>query len=70
MDITQKAKNQLERRIQRLENFIANKGVGSEYLDRAKTVQRNVNIGLVLTSVAAIAGIAIWALKSSDEDED
>lgn len=68
MDITKKAKDELEKRIQKIENFIADKGLGSSYLARAKRVQRNINLAIALGSIITLAGITVWILNSSDED--
>mgnify|MGYP003563467808 CR=1 FL=1 len=68
MDITKQAKEQLEKRIKTIEEFIAKKGVGSAQLAKAKKVQRNVNLALVLGSFMALAGITVWVLSNMDED--
>jgi len=69
MNITEKAKTELDKRVQRIEGFIAEKGVGSSYLSRAKRVQRNVNLALVLGGILTLAGLTAWALISSDSDD-
>mgnify|MGYP000312535349 CR=1 FL=1 len=68
MDITKKAKEELEHRVKRVEEFIAEKGIGSSYLNRARKIQRNVNLAIFIGSVITLAGIAVWALNRSDED--
>lgn len=68
MDITKQAKEQLEKRIKKIEEFIANKGVGSAQLAKAKRVQRNINLALVLGSFITLAGITVWVLNNMDED--
>jgi hypothetical protein len=68
MDITKQAKEQLEKRIKTIEGFIAKKGVGSAQLAKAKKVQRNVNLALVLGSFMALAGITVWVLNNMDKD--
>ena len=68
MDIKRKAKEELETRVQNLENFIADNGLGSSYVARAKRVQRNVNLTIAVGSVITIAGITVWALNRSKED--
>lgn len=70
MDIKQKTKEELEKRIEKIENFIAEKGVGSSYLSRAKTIQRNINLVLAIGAVTTFAGLIAWALYSSGNDED
>ena len=69
MDLTKKAKNELENRLDAIENFIASKGVGSSYLTRAKKVQRNINIALVLGGAITVVGLAAWLLSGNDDDE-
>lgn len=69
MDLTKKAKEEIEDRIDRIENFIAERGLGSSYLSRAKKVQRNVNLALVVGGIFTVAGLAIWAMSSNDDDE-
>ncbi|GAB3339474.1 hypothetical protein GCM10027429_25920 [Marivirga atlantica] len=70
MDLTKKAKDELEHRVTQLEDFIASKGIGSSYLNRAKKVQRNVNVALVVGGVITLTGLAIWAFSSHEDDED
>ena len=69
MDITKKAKEELESRMQKVEKFIAEKGVGSSYLEQAKRVQRNINLGILVASVITLAGITVWVINRM-EDED
>jgi len=69
MEFNQKIKDELEGRIKKLEDFIADKGIGSKQLNKARNVQRNVNIAVVVGSLITVAGITIWAL-SSNNDED
>jgi hypothetical protein len=68
MDIKKVAKDGLESRVNKLENFIANRGLGSAYLSRAKKIQRNVNITIVMGIAITITGISIWALNKLNED--
>jgi len=68
MDITKKAKDELEKRIKRIEDFIAEKGVGSSYLARAKRVQRNINLAIVIGSLITFAGITVWLLNREDKE--
>lgn len=70
MDIKQKTKEELEKRIEKIENFIAEKGVGSGYLSRAKRIQRNINLVLALGTVTTIAGLIAWTLYHSENDEE
>ncbi|SMD45459.1 hypothetical protein SAMN00777080_4110 [Aquiflexum balticum DSM 16537] len=60
MEITRKAKEELEARIEKIEGFIAKKGLGSTYLQKAQKTQRDLNLAIVLGGIILIAGIAIW----------
>ena len=62
MDIKEKTRKELEDRVKRLENLIAKKGVGSEYLGKAERVQRNLNIALILGTTAVVVGITAWSI--------
>lgn len=70
MDITKQAKEQLEKRVKKLEEFIANKGVGSAQLTKARRIQRNINLAVVVGSFITLAGITVWVLHNMEEDED
>lgn len=62
MDLTEKVKTEINKRLEKVENFIATKGVGYEYLNRAQKAQRNINIalgvGVLLTAVGITAYVA------------
>jgi len=60
MDLTKKAKDELEDRIDKIEAFIASKGVGATYLKKAQKTQRDINLALLLVGVITVAGIAAW----------
>jgi|AntRauTorckE6833_2_1112554.scaffolds.fasta_scaffold27297_2 hypothetical protein len=64
----EKAREQLEKRIAELEGLISREGVGSSYVQKARRIQRDLNIALMLGTATAIVGIAAWALMSSDEE--
>lgn len=68
MEFNDKIKDELEGRIKGIEDFIANKGIGSKKLKKAKKVQRDANIALFVGGVVAIAGLAIWAISRNSED--
>jgi len=70
MDIKQKTKEEFEKRIEKIENFIAEEGVGSSYLSRAKIIQRNINLVLAIGAVTTFAGLIAWALYNSGNDEE
>ncbi|MFQ3214858.1 MAG: putative RND superfamily exporter protein [Marivirga sp.] len=69
MNIKKKAKDEIEYRIEAIEHFIEDKGVGSTYLTRAKKVQRNMNIALVLGGAITVIGLAVWMFSSSKEED-
>jgi hypothetical protein len=62
MDIKEKARKELEDRVGKLENIIAKKGVGSEYLEKAERMQRNLNLALIIGSTAVVLGITAWSI--------
>lgn len=68
-----KISNTIEGRLERVEQFISKRGIGSSKLEKAKRVQRNVNLVVAAGSIVAIAGIvgiAAWARAGSDEEDD
>lgn len=60
MDFSKTIKEELEGRIKLLDDFIANKGFGSGRLSKAKKMQRNVNLAVILGSLLTVAGIVFW----------
>jgi len=62
MDVKEKARKELEDRVKKLENIIAKKGVGSEYLEKAERMQRNLNLALIIGSTAVILGLTAWSV--------
>lgn len=76
MDIKERAKETkekiergLESRLERVEDFIAERGVGSSRLSQARKAQRNVNLAIAVGCMITVAGITVWALSGS-KDED
>ncbi|MEX2436017.1 MAG: hypothetical protein WD735_04975 [Balneolaceae bacterium] len=68
MNVKEKTKKELEQRIEKLENIIASEGVGSDYLEKAERIQRDLNLALLLGTSAAVLGISAWAIyKMKDE---
>lgn len=45
-----------------LEKLIAEKGIGSEYLNRAERIQRDVNLALLVGSATVLLGITAWTI--------
>lgn len=68
MDLTKKAKEELEERLEKIENFIAKKGLGSSHLQKAQKTQRDINLLLALGGVLTIAGLVLW-MKMRDNEE-
>ena len=62
MDIKEKTRRELERRVEKLEDLIAKKGIGSEYLQRAERAQRNLNLALMMGTAAVILGLTAWSV--------
>ena len=58
MDIKEKAKEMADK----TDDFIAEKGLGSAQLEKAKQVQRGVNIAAV-AGVVIVAGVAMWLIS-------
>ncbi len=56
-------REEFEARVNRLEDFIEEKGFGSKQLKKAKKVQKNVNAVVFLGSLITMAGIVIWAIN-------
>ena len=68
MSLKNKTKKELQERVRELENVIAKKGIGSDYLSKAERIQRDVNLALILGGAAALIGVTAWTLfKSGDE---
>lgn len=70
MDVKNKTREELEKRIGELENIIARKGVGAQYVKKVERIQRDINLALILSGTAAVVGLATWALLKSRGDED
>ena len=62
MEIKEKTRRELEKRVDILEDLIASKGLGSEYLQKAERVQRNINLVLLIGSTAVLFGLTAWAV--------
>ena len=66
MNIKERTIQEITERLNKIDNLIAQKGLGSQYLDKAKRIQRNLNLTLLAVGVVTVAGIAIWAANSRD----
>lgn len=67
MSIKQKTIEQLESKIEEVEDFISEKGIGSKYLSKAERMQRDVNLGLAVTGFIGLAGLSAWAIMRSSD---
>lgn len=61
-------KHELENRVKAIENLIERRGIGSKQLEKARKVQRIVNITAVGITVAAVVGVATWLSSDSEEE--
>jgi hypothetical protein len=69
MELKEKTRRELERRVEQLEDLIAEKGVGSEYLHRAERAQRDLNIALAIGSAAVVLGAVAWSIYQLRDGE-
>lgn len=69
MEFNEKIKEEFEERIKKLEDFIATKGIGSKQLTKARNTQRNVNLAIFVGGLITIAGITVWAMSSSNDED-
>ena len=67
MDLKEKTKLELEKGKKKVNNLIAEHGIGSGYLSRAKRIQRNVNLVLFIGAVTGDAGFLTWTFINHDE---
>jgi hypothetical protein len=45
-----------------LEKLIAEKGIGSDYLNRAERIQIDVNLALLVGSATVLLGLTAWTI--------
>ena len=62
MDLKDKTRAELEDKVKKLENIIETRGVGSKKLERAKRVQRDLNLAIILGGVTIALGVTAWSL--------
>ncbi len=55
MDLKEKSRKELEQ-------IIAEKGIGSNYLSRAERIQRDVNLAVMLGAATAFLGLTAYTL--------
>lgn len=67
MSIKEKTLEQLESKIENIEQFISENGIGSGYLSKAEQVQRDVNLGLAVAGFVGLAGLSVWAIMRNSD---
>ncbi len=67
MEFSKTLKEELEGRIKRLEDFIESKGLGSSRLNKAKSIQRNVNLAVFLGSIITVAGVVYLVMNKNHD---
>ncbi len=67
MNLKERTRKELEEKIENLENIIAKRGLGSDYLAKAEKIQRDANLAIILGSVTAVLGIAAWSVIRSND---
>lgn len=68
MEFTEKIKDEFEARIKKLEDFIADRGIGSKQLSKARKAQRDVNLAVFTGGLVALTGLTLWALSRITKD--
>jgi len=68
MEFTEKIKDEFEARIKKLEDFIADRGIGSKQLSKARKAQRDVNLAVFTGGLVALTGLTLWALSRMTKD--
>lgn len=67
MSLKKKTKDELVNRINELENVIKTKGIGSDYVQKAEKIQRDVNLGLLIGGATALLGFTAYSILKSEE---
>lgn len=62
MSIKEEALNKLESKIENIEQYISENGVGSKYLSKAENIQRDINLGLAISGFVGLLGLSVWAI--------
>lgn len=69
MEFSKQIKDEFDARITQIENLIANRGVGSKQLKKARKAQRDANLAILAGSVITITGITIWAISRLSKND-
>ena len=67
MNITEKTVEELQKRLDKVDDLIAKKGLGSSYLNKAKKIQRRINLSLLGAGALAVTAIIFWTMNSNDD---
>ena len=68
MSLKEKTRKELEEKVEALENLIAKKGIGSDYLEKAERIQRDLNLALILGTTATLLGITALVVYKIKEE--
>ena len=71
MELKQKTLQEIEKKLDQIENLIAEKGVGSGQLKKAERIQRDLNLALIVGGAATVLGLTAWSIyKWRDNQND
>ncbi len=60
-------REELEKRVKRIEALVEERGIGASKLSKARQAQRTVNLVVFLGGLFTVAGMAAWLLNSDKE---
>ncbi len=67
MSIKEKTLNEIENRIESIEDAISENGIGSGYLKKIEKIQRDVNLGLLAAGAATVFGLTAYGIFKATE---
>jgi CHASE3 domain sensor protein len=62
MELKEKTLQEIEKKLDQIENLIAEKGVGSGQLKKAERIQRDLNLALIVGGAATVLGLTAWSI--------
>ncbi|MFN1835671.1 hypothetical protein AB2B38_010445 [Balneola sp. MJW-20] len=62
MSFKEKSREEIVKKIDEFEKLIESKGLGAQKLQKAKRVQRDLNLGLMVGTAALLGGLTAWVL--------